>query len=105
LADFPNPRLPCDTRGLVHRPVFAGFQPFPTFGTALVILLASPRKSAGGINSQGSRESDMFNFANLDLHRIATAAIGALVLSTACVGAAVAPAGAFSIRPAPSAQA
>jgi hypothetical protein len=38
----------------------------------------------------------MFNFANLDLQRIATAALGALVLSTACVGAAVAPAGAFT---------
>jgi hypothetical protein len=34
----------------------------------------------------------MFNFANIDIHRIATAAVGALVLSTACVGAAVAPA-------------
>ena len=29
---------------------------------------------------------------NVDLHRIATAAVGALVLTTACVGAAVAPA-------------
>jgi len=29
---------------------------------------------------------------NLDLSRIATAAVGALVLSTACVAAAVAPA-------------
>ena len=34
----------------------------------------------------------MFNFANIDINRIATAAVGALVLSTACVGAAVAPA-------------
>ena len=33
----------------------------------------------------------MFNF-NIDIHRIATAAVGALVLTTACVGAAVAPA-------------
>ncbi len=38
----------------------------------------------------------MFKFASLDLQRIATAAFGALVLSTACVGAAVAPAGAFT---------
>ena len=34
----------------------------------------------------------MTNFFNIDLHRIATAAIGAIVLTTACVGAAVAPA-------------
>jgi hypothetical protein len=34
----------------------------------------------------------MPNFFNIDLHRIATAAVGALVLTTACVGAAVAPA-------------
>ena len=33
----------------------------------------------------------MTNF-NIDLARIATAAVGALVLSTACIGAAVAPA-------------
>ena len=33
----------------------------------------------------------MFNFFNLDINRIATAAVGALVLSTACVAAAVAP--------------
>ena len=33
----------------------------------------------------------MTNF-NLDFSRIATAAVGALLLSTACVGAAVAPA-------------
>jgi hypothetical protein len=34
----------------------------------------------------------MTNFFNIDLHRVATAAVGALVLTTACVGAAVAPA-------------
>ena len=34
----------------------------------------------------------MLNFINIDISRIATAAVGALVLSTACVGAAVAPA-------------
>jgi hypothetical protein len=32
----------------------------------------------------------MFNF--IDINRIATAAVGALLLSTACVGAAVGPA-------------
>jgi hypothetical protein len=37
----------------------------------------------------------MFNFDKIDLQRIVTAAVGALVLSTACIGAAVAPAGAF----------
>ena len=36
----------------------------------------------------------MFNFTNIDINRIVTAAVGALVLSTACVGAAIAPAGA-----------
>ena len=36
----------------------------------------------------------MFNFANIDINRIVTAAVGALVLSTFCVGAAIAPAGA-----------
>ena len=45
----------------------------------------------------------MFNFANL--RRIAAAAVGALVLSTACVGAAVAPAGAFTTGTAASGQA
>ena len=34
----------------------------------------------------------MTNFFNIDLNRVATAAVGALVLTTACVGAAVAPA-------------
>ena len=34
----------------------------------------------------------MTNFFNIDLKRVATAAVGALVLTTACVGAAVAPA-------------
>ena len=34
----------------------------------------------------------MTTFFNIDLHRIATAAVGAIVLTTACVGAAVAPA-------------
>ncbi len=34
----------------------------------------------------------MTNFFNIDFNRLATAAVGALVLTTACVGAAVAPA-------------
>ena len=34
----------------------------------------------------------MFNFFNIDITRIATAAVGALVLSTMFVGAAVGPA-------------
>ncbi len=34
----------------------------------------------------------MFNFIHIDINRIATAAVGALVLSTACIGAAVGPA-------------
>lgn len=34
----------------------------------------------------------MFKFDHIDLQRIVTAAVGALVLTTACVGAAVGPA-------------
>ena len=34
----------------------------------------------------------MFNLFNIDINRIATAAVGALVLSTACISAAVGPA-------------
>ena len=34
----------------------------------------------------------MTNIFNIDITRIVTAAVGALVLSTACVGAAIAPA-------------
>jgi hypothetical protein len=41
----------------------------------------------------------MFNFFNIDFNRIATAAVGALVLSTACVGAAVGPARAIETDP------
>lgn len=42
----------------------------------------------------------MFNFDTIDLQRIATAAVGALVLSTACVAAAVGPARAIETSPA-----
>ena len=41
----------------------------------------------------------MFNFDKIELQRIATAAVGALVLTTACVGAAVAPARAIETAP------
>ncbi|HEV2747577.1 MAG TPA: hypothetical protein VGW34_09805 [Allosphingosinicella sp.] len=41
----------------------------------------------------------MFNFDKIDLQRIATAAVGALILTTACVGAAVAPARAVETAP------
>ncbi len=41
----------------------------------------------------------MTTFFNIDLNRIATAAVGALVLTTACVGAAVAPARAVETTP------
>ena len=34
----------------------------------------------------------MFNFFNIDITRVVTAAVGAFVLSTACIGAAVGPA-------------
>lgn len=34
----------------------------------------------------------MSNFFNIDINRIVTAAVGALVLSSACIGAAVGPA-------------
>ena len=46
----------------------------------------------------------MFDTINTDLHRIVTAAVGALVLSTACVGAAVAPARAAETAPVQTAQ-
>ena len=42
----------------------------------------------------------MFKLDTIDLQRIATAAVGALVLTTACVGAAVAPAYAVETAPA-----
>ena len=42
----------------------------------------------------------MFNFDKIDLQRIATAAVGALVLTTACVGAAVGPARVIETSPA-----
>lgn len=34
----------------------------------------------------------MFKFDTIDLQQIATAAVGAVILSTACIGAAVGPA-------------
>ncbi len=42
----------------------------------------------------------MFKFDKTDLQRIATAAVGALVLTTACVSAAVGPARAAETAPA-----
>ena len=42
----------------------------------------------------------MFNFDPIDFQRIATAAAGALVLTAACVGAAVGPARAIETSPA-----
>ena len=42
----------------------------------------------------------MFNFDPIDFQRIATAAVGALVLTAACVGAAVGPARAIETSPA-----
>ncbi len=41
----------------------------------------------------------MFNFGKFDLQRTALAMVGALVLSTVCVGAAVGPAEAASVVP------
>ena len=41
----------------------------------------------------------MLNFINNDLRRAATSAIGALLLSAVCVGAAVAPAHAVETAP------
>ena len=46
----------------------------------------------------------MLGFDKIDLQRIATAAVGALVLTTACVGAAVGPARAAETGPVVSAQ-
>jgi hypothetical protein len=42
---------------------------------------------------------------NTDMQRIATSIIGALLLSTACVGAAVAPARGLEIAPVQTAEA
>jgi len=42
----------------------------------------------------------MFKIDAIDFQRIATAAIGAIVLSTACIAAAVAPARAIETSPA-----
>lgn len=41
----------------------------------------------------------MFKFNDIDFQRIATAAVGAIVLSTACVAAAVAPARVIETSP------
>lgn len=41
----------------------------------------------------------MFNFDKIDFQRIATSAVGALVLAAACVGAAVGPARAVETAP------
>ena len=46
----------------------------------------------------------MFKFDKIDLQRIATAAVGALVLTTACVTAAVGPAHAIETAPPAAAQ-
>jgi hypothetical protein len=46
----------------------------------------------------------MFKLDKIDFQRIGTAAIGALVLSTACVGAAVAPAHTVQAQPASNAR-
>ena len=47
----------------------------------------------------------MFKFDTVDLQRIAVAAVGALILTTTFVGAAVAPARAIETAPAVSLQA
>ena len=47
----------------------------------------------------------MFNSSKIDLQSIATAAIGALMLSTACIAAAIAPARAAETGPVLVAQA
>jgi hypothetical protein len=69
-----------------------GFQPFRPSGTALVKLLATAAETVERTNNLRFREPTMTNFFNIDFNRLATAAVGALVLTTACVGAAVAPA-------------
>lgn len=47
----------------------------------------------------------MFDHTNIGLHRIAVAAIGAIILSTTCVGAAVGPARTAETAPSQLAQA
>jgi hypothetical protein len=64
-----------------------GFPPFSALGTAFVNLVGIPLRSGAAEDTKGAKT--MFNF---DFRRIATAAVGALILSTVCVGAAVGPA-------------
>jgi hypothetical protein len=47
----------------------------------------------------------MFNFDHIDFQRIAVAAVGALILTTTFVGAAVAPARAIETAPSVHVQA
>jgi hypothetical protein len=61
-----------------------GFLRFRPFGTLLVKL------SASSFEPQFQGSHTMFN-ADFDIARIATAAIAALMISTACIAAAVGP--------------
>lgn len=56
---------------------------------------------AGRNNAEGSEETEMFN---MDFQRIATAAVGALILTVASVGAAVGPARSVETSPVALAQ-
>jgi hypothetical protein len=58
-----------------------------------------PGKAAKSGHVTGFREAAMFNFDKFDLQRISVALVGALMLSSLCVGAAVAPAEAAMVVP------
>jgi hypothetical protein len=63
-----------------------GYPPFFAFGTRLVTPFAYRLDTETARHSKGA--NIMFN---IDLRQIAAAAVGALLLSTACVGAAIGP--------------
>lgn len=56
------------------------------------------RFSAGEL-TEGSGETEMFKFDKSEIQRVAAAAVGALILTTTFVGAAVGPARAIETTP------
>jgi len=76
---------------IVPLAINGGILPKIAFGTALVILVGMKVHKVQGSNK-------MVNFTNFN--RTATAAIGALVISTAFIAAATGPA--YAVEPAPA---
>jgi hypothetical protein len=75
--------------------VFGGFRPFPKTGTPSAKHEASLRDQA---EPKGFMEEKMIKFDKADFQRFLVSAIGALVVSATCVGAAVGPARAAEVR-------